>query len=61
MRPRGPKRNSPLDRRTRRALEQRDKLAAKYMAEGKNKAEATELALTEMRSNPKMDWRKGPR
>jgi hypothetical protein len=31
------------------------------MAEGKTKAQATEMALAEMRDNPRMDWRKGVR
>ena len=51
--------NSPLRRRTSKALARRAELVAKYVAEGMDEEAATERAQREMRENDKGDWRRG--
>jgi hypothetical protein len=39
------------------ALERRDKLIEKYMQQGMSPEDARTRAVSEMRDNPRMDWR----
>jgi hypothetical protein len=55
MTPRAPGTNSPLDRRTKRALERREQLVKKYINEGLSKEAATTRAQEEMRNYPNAD------
>ena len=43
--------------RAKGALERRDALVAKYIAEGMSAPEAKARAMIELRANPRMDWR----
>jgi hypothetical protein len=53
------KSNSPLRRRTEKALKRLEVLAKKYETEGMTKRAARAKAQKEMRDNTRGDWRDG--
>jgi hypothetical protein len=46
-------------RRDKRAMKRLEELTEKYVAKGMSQKEARDLARTEMRANPRKDWRAG--
>ena len=51
--------NAPLHSREKKAKERLERLVERHMAEGMSRHDAEQRARTEMRDNPRKDWRGG--